>query len=255
MSTHIRIGLVVALTMFVACAYTPSVHADKKGGSNSSSNSDDKKKDKDDDQDNQRQGRNRDRNDDQKSSNQQVQNFIQGGSNKQGKSNNKKDDSDNDSQVQGNNPQNNQFQKQLQGQNFQKQSQFQNLQKQNNPQINVQKQINQNDWAKKNKPNQKDMQNWVVKFGGPKPFSNQWYKDHPKAWHYKHHDNDDAWKVITAAGVLGFLGWEAYHPRTRRDLRAVALRPHFRAIARRDHRSEPRRLDAARRVFAHGRPR
>ena len=59
----------------------------------------------------------------------------------------------------------------------------------------------------------KDVKNFVVKFGGPEPFSNKWYKDHPKAWHY-HHDHDDAWKVVTAAGVLGFLGWEVYHPRT-----------------------------------------
>jgi hypothetical protein len=52
-----------------------------------------------------------------------------------------------------------------------------------------------------------------VQFGGSKPFSDKWYKDHPKAWHHHHHDHDDDWKVVTAAGVLGFLGWQAYQQR------------------------------------------
>src|SRR5437763_1107717 len=46
---------------------------------------------------------------------------------------------------------------------------------------------------------------------GSEPFSSKWYKDHPHAWHHDH--DHDAWKVVTAAGVVGFLGWELYHPR------------------------------------------
>jgi hypothetical protein len=102
--------------------------------------------------------------------------------------------------------------KQFNGQNFQ------NFQKQNNPPQNFQKQNIQlqgvkdkPDWIEKSHHDHKDVKNFVVKFGGPEPFSARWYKDHPHAWHY-HHDHDDAWKVVTAAGIVGFLGWEAYHP-------------------------------------------
>src|SRR5207248_10458197 len=98
----------------------------------------------------------------------------------------------------------------------QKQQNWQNLQKQNGSQQNAQKNIqlqgvqNKPDWISKSHNDHKDVKNFVVKFGGPEPFSSKWYNDHPHAWHY-HHDND-AWKVITAAGVVGFLGWELYHP-------------------------------------------
>jgi hypothetical protein len=46
--------------------------------------------------------------------------------------------------------------------------------------------------------------------GGPRPFSNDWYRHHPHAWHHHHHD-DDFWEFATAASVLGWLGWQN-HP-------------------------------------------
>jgi hypothetical protein len=56
-----------------------------------------------------------------------------------------------------------------------------------------------------------DGDNWIIEFGGATPFSAPWYDDHPNAWrhhHHHHHDHDDdAWKIATAAGVLGWLGW------------------------------------------------
>jgi hypothetical protein len=171
--------------------------ANKKDHSNS--NSDDDKKD--DDQGNKHQ---------KNSAPQQFQKFPQ---NSQFKS--KKFDNSQQSQ---NSQSNNQFQIVPQGQGGQKQPQWQNLQKQNGPQQNVPKNVqlpvvqNKPDWIAKSHHDQKDVKNFVVKFGGPEPFSAKWYNDHPHAWHY-HHDHDDAWKVITAAGVVGFLGWELYHPR------------------------------------------
>jgi len=226
MSTNVRIGFVLALTVLVGLAYSPASFADKKNNNSNSSNSDDKK-DKDKDKDNQNDQRrsrgNKNQNDDQNSNSQKFQKSGQGDKNKQGGQNNN-DNNSNKSQpiIIGNGPQNNQSQKFQQGQNFQnlqKQSQFQNLQKQNSSQQKDQKNIqlqgaqNKPDWIEKSHKDHKDVKNFVVKFGGPEPFSNKWYKDHPKAWHH-HHDNDDAWKIVTAAGLVGFLGWEAYHPRT-----------------------------------------
>jgi hypothetical protein len=52
-----------------------------------------------------------------------------------------------------------------------------------------------------------NMQSWALQFGGATPFSVEWYKDHPQAWHHNHHHDDDAWKIATAAGVLTWLGW------------------------------------------------
>jgi hypothetical protein len=56
-----------------------------------------------------------------------------------------------------------------------------------------------------------DLERWVIGFnGGPRPFSNDWYRHHPHAWHHHHHD-DDYWTFATAASVLGWLGWQN-HP-------------------------------------------
>jgi hypothetical protein len=90
-----------------------------------------------------------------------------------------------------------------QSQPFKKGKQFKNSQKWQNWQQN-----GQGNWKKKHKHN--DWEHWAIQFGGPAPFSAQWYSHHPHAWHHHHHD-DDAWKVATAAGVLSWLGWQA-HP-------------------------------------------
>ena len=74
----------------------------------------------------------------------------------------------------------------------------------------------QANWKKKHKHKHKydDWQGWAIQFGGPAPFSAQWYSHHPHAWHHHHHD--DAWNVATAAGVLAWLGWHVhpYHGHT-----------------------------------------
>jgi hypothetical protein len=195
-SKRIHSALILVLSLSVAVAYSPVVMANKKDKSNSNSDDDNKK---DDNQSNKYQ---------KNSGSQQFQKFPQ---NSQFKSN-KSDNSQQSQKFQSNN----QFQIVPQGQSGQKQLNSQNLQKQNSSQQNGQKNIqlqsvqNKPDWIKQSHNDQKDVKNFVVKFGGPQPFSNNWYKDHPHAWHYEHHGNND-WKYITAAGLVGFLGWEAYH--------------------------------------------
>jgi len=215
MSTQLRIGLVLVLSAMIVAAYSPASFADKKGNSNSSNSDDKKDKDKDRDNNDQNNGRGRGRNrdDDQKSSSQQFQFNPKNNQNKQGDSNSSQ------KVIIGSGQQGNQSSQSQQLQNFSKQQQqFQNNSKQNNFQQNSQKNVqlqvvpNKPDWITKSH-DKKDVKNYVGKFGGPEPFSKDWYKDHPKAWHH-HHDHDDAWKVVTAAGIIGFLGWEAYHPRT-----------------------------------------
>jgi hypothetical protein len=194
----LRSGLILAICLSIANAHLPSAMADKKKDQ-SNSNSDDKDDNKKDN----------DQKYQQKTSNsQQYQKFnsqqFQKWQSKQGKWD----------------PSQQQFQKNGQSQNSQllngQKQPWQNLQKQNNSQQNAQKNVqlqgvqNKPDWIAKSHHDHKDVKNFVVKFGGPQPFSDKWYKDHPHAWHH-HHDND-AWKVVTAASVVGFLGWELYHP-------------------------------------------
>ena len=68
-----------------------------------------------------------------------------------------------------------------------------------------------NNWQTQKFNRRNELQKWVVGFhGGPQPFSNEWYENHPQAWHVHH--NNDAWEIATAAGVLGWLGWQATRP-------------------------------------------
>jgi hypothetical protein len=218
-----RSVLILTLAVSIFTAYSSASFADKKNNSNSSDSDDNNDKDKDKNkgnQNNQRQGSGKQKSDSNKSNTFPPFQNSQGSSNKQKDNDNpnvildKQGSSKNSTQVIINNgPQGNQIQKFPQGQNFSKQ-QFPNGQKSNNNPQNVQLQGVQNkpDWIKQDHHDHKDVKNFVVKFGGPEPFSNNWYKDHPKAWHYDHHDHNDTWKYVTAASLVGFLGWEAYHP-------------------------------------------
>jgi hypothetical protein len=243
-SKYIRSALILVLAVAVAAAYSPASFADKKGSSNSSNSEDKKDKDKDKnkdkgDQNNQRQGRDRQQSDDNVSNAvQQFQKSQQNGSRKQSSSNNQQNTSDkqstsSDKQKIGSDKQSNSKSSQpviinpgAQNIQLQKSPSFQNLQKQQLPnnqkpnslppnlqQFNKDKwqdQNNKNKWQNQSHKDHKELHKWVDNFGGAKPFSSKWYKDHPKAWHHKHHDHDD-WKFVTAAGLVGFLGWQAYH--------------------------------------------
>ena len=53
----------------------------------------------------------------------------------------------------------------------------------------------------------RDIEKWTAVFGGnQKPFSAQWYQEHPKAWKYDHHQSN-VWVVATLPGVYSWLGW------------------------------------------------
>jgi hypothetical protein len=226
-----RLILILALAVSIVTAYSSASFADKKNNSNSSNSDDKDDKDKDkNNQNNQRRGRDKQKDDNNNNKSNTIQQFqnSQGNSNKQKDKDNDKQNSNSDKQgssknvqplIIGNGPQGGQFQKSNQGQNISKQ-QFPNGQNQGNAPQNLQKQNiqlqgvqNKPDWIQKSHHDHKDVKNFVVKFGGPEPFSNKWYKDHPKAWHYDHHDHNDGWKIATAATVVGFLGWEAYQNR------------------------------------------
>ena len=250
MPSPIRIALTLALAIVVLITSSPASFADRKGNSNSSSSDDKKDKDKDRDKDKNRdsRGSSRQSRDSQKSdsnksnSNSQPSKSQQGNSDRESSSDKHQDKhqdkSDKQSSVSdkqnkssnsnsstnviiGKGPQSNVPQKILTTPNAPKQ--YSNSQKPNTFPPNMQPPSNKDKWPDKNDnkndkakwqyqshKDHKEMNKWVDNFGGPKPFSSKWYKDHPKAWHH-HHDHDDNWKYVTAGGLIGFLGWQGYH--------------------------------------------
>jgi hypothetical protein len=58
----------------------------------------------------------------------------------------------------------------------------------------------------------RDVEKWVQVFGGnQKPFSNEWYQQHPKAWKHDHRQSN-VWVVATLPGVYSWLGWGQVPP-------------------------------------------
>ena len=251
MPSPIRIALTLALAIVVLITSSPASFADRKGNSNSSSSDDKKDKDKDRDKDKNRdsRGSSRQSRDSQKSdsnksnSNSQPSKSQQGNSDRESSSDKHQDKhqdkSDKQSSVSdkqnkssnsnsstnviiGKGPQSNVPQKILTTPNAPKQ--YSNSQKPNTFPPNMQPPSNKDKWPDKNDnkndkakwqyqshKDHKEMNKWVDNFGGPKPFSSKWYKDHPKAWHHHHDHSNDNWKYVTAAGLIGFLGWQGYH--------------------------------------------
>jgi hypothetical protein len=153
------------------------------GGSNNNNNNNN--------QNNNRRNRNRNDDDEKNSDAQQFQQFFQGGQGGQGNQNN----SGNSQQFRRNNQQGSQSGQQLQ--QF-----FQSGQG--------------NNWQTQKFNRRNELQKWVVGFnGGPQPFSNDWYDNHPQAWQIQNKNknrNNDAWQIATAAGVIGWLGWQTARP-------------------------------------------
>ena len=189
-----RIGLVVALVATMVLADSNFAVAQGGGikfggGSNNNNNNNNKNN-----QNNNRRNRNRD-DDDKKSDAQQFQQFFQGGQGGQGSQNNS-----------GNSQQFRKSNNQQGGQNGQQFQQFfQNGQGGQG-----------NNWQTQKFSRHNELQKWVVGFnGGPQPFSDDWYNNHPQAWQIKNKNknkNNQAWQIATAAGVFGWLGWQANHP-------------------------------------------
>jgi hypothetical protein len=189
-----RIGLVAALAVLVVADFN-SAFAQRRGNFNVGGSSNNNNNN------NNNQGnRNRNRDDEnkKKSDSQQFQNLIQGGGQSGQGGQGNKNKSGNAQQF---------FNNQQGGQGNLKQQKNQTFQQQF-LQNGQNKQGNNWQWQKYNKHN--DLQKWVVGFnGGPKPFSNDWYKNHPQALHFHNNDN---WEVATAIGVLGWLGWQSARP-------------------------------------------
>lgn len=189
-----RLGFVAALAALVVLADSRSASAQRRGSFNFGNSNNNNNNNNN----NQNRNRNRDNDDNNKQSDvEKFQNLIQGGQGGQNKGN---------QQFRRNNQQGNQGSQQT----FKNQNQLQQFI--GGVQGNSGNHGNHNNnWQTQKYNRHNDLQKWVVGFnGGPRPFSNDWYRNHPNAWHH-HHDNDN-WEVATAAGVLGFLGWQAARP-------------------------------------------
>jgi hypothetical protein len=194
MTKHMRIALILTLSVAIPVAYSPLAFAKDR----SNSNSDDSKTN--DDQNDQGQKKPKYR------SIQKVQQSLQSSQNNQSNQGSQSNQGRFGNSQQSKNSQS--------WQNFQQQSPWRDFRKQSDQQQGSQKSNWQNNWAQQSRRDNKEIHNYVVKFGGSEPFSVQWYKDHPKAWRYVHHDHDNSWKVATTAGLFGFLGWDhRYYPR------------------------------------------
>lgn len=196
MRKSLRIGFVVALVTMVVAASSDFAFAQRRNSFNSGGNSNNNNSNNQDGKNRNRNRDNSNNNDNKKSDAEKFQNMIQGGGQGgQGQFNN------NNSQYRRNN---NQGVNQFNNQNLQQT--FKNPQ---NAQQFIQGGQGQN-WQNQKYNKHNDLQKWVVGFnGGPKPFSNDWYKNHPNAWHYHNNDN---WEIATAAGVIGWLGWQSVRP-------------------------------------------
>jgi hypothetical protein len=187
-----RIGLVAALVALAVIADSNSALAQRRGSNNFGGNNNNNNNNN---QDGKGRNRNRDKDEDKKSDVQQFQNLIQGGGQSgQGGQNNS-----------GNSQQFRKSGNQQGGQQtFKNSQQFQQF-------IQGGQGGQGQKWQSQKFNKHNELQKWVVGFnGGPRPFSNDWYKNHPQAWHY--HNNNDNWEIATAAGVFGWLGWQNARP-------------------------------------------
>ncbi len=193
-----RIGLLAALVALAVVADSNSSFAQRRGSNNFGGNNNNNNNNN---QDGKGRNRNRDNDENKKTDVQQFQNLIQGG----GQSGQGQNNNNNSQQYRRNNSQgNNQFNNQGLQQTFKNQQGVQQF-------IQGGQGGQGQNWQSQKYKNQNELQKWVVGFnGGPRPFSNDWYKNHPNAWHYN--NNSDNWQVATAAGVIGWLGWQANRP-------------------------------------------
>jgi hypothetical protein len=195
MSTFLRAAFVVVLSLSVLFADATFALAQRSGfnfGGNNSNNN------QSGNQGGNRRNRNRDE-DENNSNIQQFQELIQGQGGQSTQNN-----SGNPQQFRRNTQQGGQFQN---SQQFQNSSQLQQFIGGNQGGQNFQR----NNWQSQKFVRRNELNSWVIGFnGGPQPFSNAWYKNHPQAWH--HHNDNDAWQIATTAAVFGWLGWQANRP-------------------------------------------
>lgn len=208
MSKIFRLGAVLTLAGLVFLASNSRLaraqrfNFGNQNNNNSNRDDDDRDEDKDEDENkNQNQQSNRSS---RNRTNEQVQQFLQG---RQGGQNNQNQGQQgqpgNVQQLRRNQP--NQFQDgQFQNGQFQG-GQFQQFRPQEG-----QQQLRFGNWQGNQWQGSRKVDNWANVFGsGNRPFSREWYEEHPKAWrHDEHdHDHDDVWVVASLPGVYTWLGW------------------------------------------------
>src|SRR5262245_41377945 len=185
-------GLVASVAVLAIVADSTSAFAQRRGNINIGGNSNNNNNNNQDGK-NRNRNRDNDNNNKNKSDNQTFQNLIQGGG--QGGQSGQGQFNNNNSQYRRNNNQgNNQFNNQGLQQTFKNPQGVQQY-------IQGGQGVQGQSWQKQKYNEHNELQQWVVGFnGGPRPFSNDWYKNHPNAWHWQNNDN---WEVATAAGVIG----------------------------------------------------
>jgi hypothetical protein len=198
MSTFYRLGVVVALVACVILAADSRIAFGQRIVIGGNQNDRDRDRDEDEDDDDDDENRDRDRDERAQTIERNVQQFFQprqGGQRGQGRGD------DIDQNFRRDNRQN-----QFQDRRFQQQPQ--NF---GRPQENAQGGLRIGNWQGDRWQGSHDIEQWVRVFGGDqKPFSSQWYDEHPKAWGHDHdHDrnHDHVWVAATLPGVYSWLGW------------------------------------------------
>jgi hypothetical protein len=188
MSKIYRCGVswLAAFAVAVSCSQAALAQRINFGGSGQSKHSD---KNHDDDHDDDRRDQSNNRSSKSgNSTSQKIQQFFQQGTG--GQSDQKRSDAErfrNSNQQQGHRGQ-----------------QFQNLHGHNH---GGHDNHNHGSWHGDKWQGSRKIDNWVQTFGGgKKPFSAQWYHDHPKAWKYDN-NKTNIWVVGSVPGVYQWLNW------------------------------------------------
>ena len=191
MTMIFRLGMWLAFAMFVTLAAEPQFAIAQRVKIGGFDQSNDNNRDGDDEDDDEERGdQDRPRSSRSRSSNsQQIQDFLQ--RRQQSKNQNNQGESDQIRRRPGQFPDQPFGQKPFPGQ----------------PQEIRQGGLKVGVWQGDRWQGSRNIDKWSQAFGnGQKPFSSQWYQNHPKAWKY---DNNKAnvWVTSSLPGVYGWLGW------------------------------------------------
>jgi hypothetical protein len=206
MTTIFRLGVVLALAAFVSMTPDPRLAKAQRfnfgGGNQGNRDRDEDERNSDDEESDEDESENRDQQKNKssrKTTNEQVQQFLQrrqGGQSNQNQGQGQQGQQGNAQQMR-----RGQF---GQGGQFPFQSgPFQQFRPQENQQG-----LRFGGWQGNQWQGSRDVETWAKIFsGGQRPFSKEWYDEHPKAWRYEQHDHDNLWVVATLPGVYAWLGW------------------------------------------------
>jgi hypothetical protein len=219
MSKSFRLSVVVlSLLTFVAYVESQSAYGQRSKGNSSGQNN----RDNDDDDDDDENQNNRDNNQDnstqnsnrsQKSNQERFQQFQQMIQRQRDRQRNQDDDQDDLGQGQNNSGQNRRGQGQF-GPQFPFQQGQSEFRRDHDDEQRTTLRLGNwqgNRWQGSNK-----IDNWLQAYGSVsgKPFSSQWYEDHPKAWKFDKGDSN-IWITASVPGLYKWLGWGNVPPQYR----------------------------------------